>query len=97
MSPAAEKAADLLAPRCADCGEVVTATEEVANFGDLQYHLACRPRCEICRRRLEPGEGGWRAEGRVVSEPWGYGVRAERLWCPSCYGSAPRDEPKAAF
>lgn len=91
--------ADLLAARCAACRQVVHAGERIVSFGDLQFHdgSACRPACEMCASPLPPGSVGWRGEGHVVSEPWGYGVRPTRFLCPECLGSAPRDEPRAHF
>lgn len=87
----------LLAARCASCREVLPPDVPVVNHGDLQFHLACQPSCSICRRALQVGEGGWRSEGRVVSEPWGYAVRPTRFLCSDCLGTAPRDEPRGSF
>jgi len=95
MSSTSLKASELLAPRCADCREVVEASVPVVNHGDLQFHIGCSPRCNTCGRAMEPGEGGWRSEGRVVWEPWGYTVRLSRLWCEQCLGNATLGEPQA--
>ena len=87
---------DLLAARCAACRDVLADDLVIVNFGDLQFHLACRPSCSTCRRTLRPGEGGWRSDGHVVSEPWGYSVRPERFWCPECLGAVLRDAPRGS-
>lgn len=88
---------ELLAPRCGACGHVLGSGPATVNFGDLQYHPDCRPACDVCATPLEPGGVGWRSEGHVVSEPWGYRVCADGFWCPVCLGSAPRDEPRSSF
>lgn len=85
---------DLLASRCVACREVVRPDAEVVNHGDVLFHLVCQPSCATCGRALAPGDGGWRSEGRVVSEPWGYAVRPDHFWCPNCLGSVPRDPPR---
>ncbi len=91
------RAEDLLAPRCSGCRAALSADSPVVNFGDMQFHVDCGPACAICGRSLRPGEGGWRGEGKVVSEPWGYAIRPSSFWCPECLGEAPRDEPRASF
>lgn len=89
--------AEALAPRCGLCKGIVEQDEPALNFGDLLFHRGCSPRCATCGRPLYEGGAGWRSEGRVVSEPWGYSVYPERFWCPECLGSSPRDEPRAHF
>jgi hypothetical protein len=87
---------DLLAARCATCRDTLADDMVIVNFGDLQFHLDCRPACSTCGRALRPGEGGWRLEGHVVSEPWGYSVQPETFWCAECLGTALRDAPKGS-
>ena len=95
MSSTSAKLGELLAARCADCREVVDQHVPMVNHGDLQFHVACSPSCATCSRAMTPGEGGWRSEGRVVWEPWGYAVRPTRFWCPQCLGSSTLGEPQA--
>lgn len=93
-----ERLAEALAPRCAACRGVLPPEREVTDvvsFGDLLFHFGCRPRCATCPTELLPGAAGWRGEGRVVAEPWGWAVRPERFWCPACLGSATLDEPRS--
>lgn len=95
-SAAGRRLEHLLAPRCVACREVLPDDAPFVNFGDLQFHLDCRPACTTCARSLLPGEGGWRSEGRVVSEVWGYSVRPDHFWCPECLGMAPREAPRGS-
>ncbi len=88
---------DLLDPRCVGCQAPIAARTPIVNFGDMQFHPDCRPACATCGRVLRPGESGWRSEGRVVSEPWGYSVRPTAFWCPECLSGVPRDEPRSSF
>lgn len=90
-----ERLAELLAPRCATCRSVLDPGEPVTNHGDMQFHLECSPACAMCGTRLRRGEGGWRGEATVVSEPWGYGMRPLRFWCAACLGSSLRDPPRS--
>jgi hypothetical protein len=77
--------------RCAHCRAVVGEREITVNFGDLVFHPNCSPACAICSRPLGAGEAGWRFEGEVVSEPYGWSVRPTRFWCRECLAAAPRD------
>jgi hypothetical protein len=84
---------DLLASRCATCREVVDDREAVVNFGELIFHFGCSPGCNVCGRTLAAGEAGWRFEGEVVSEPFGWSVRPTRFWCRDCLDRSVRDRP----
>lgn len=95
-APTAGRFDTLLAARCAECREEVAECAPAVNFGDLQFHPGCRPTCCICGESLGGGEGGWRSEGQVISESWGYSVRPIRFWCPDCLGSVLRDRPRGS-
>jgi hypothetical protein len=86
-------ALDLLASRCASCRELVDERGLIVNFGELVFHLGCSPGCIVCGRTLGVGEAGWRFEGDVVSEPFGWSVRPTRFWCRHCLEQSIRDRP----
>lgn len=86
----------LLSARCSKCRDEVAEWAPVVNFGELQFHERCRPACCTCGDSLGSGEGGWRSEGYVVSETWGYSVRPVRFWCPDCLGTVLRDPPRGS-
>jgi len=86
-------ALDLLQPRCAGCREALHDAEAVVNFGELLFHFGCAPGCVTCGRVLGAGDAGWRFEGDVISEPFGWSVRPTRFWCHECLDRSARDRP----
>lgn len=77
---------DLLALRCSGCSAVLDDSRALVNHGDMVFHPACAPACDVCGRRLAPQDVAWRCEAEVVSRPWGYALQPVRFWCARCSG-----------
>lgn len=86
---------EFLLPRCTACRTPLASQSAVVNHGDMVFHAACAPSCEVCGRHLGAHDAAWHCESEVVSESWGYSLRPTRLWCSHCWGTAPRDDPPA--
>ncbi len=80
---------------CATCSGAVSDDGSVV-LGDLVFHSACVPTCEVCGASLAPEiQSDWSYQVLVVSSPFGYEQVPYGYRCVACQETWLTDEPPA--
>ncbi len=81
---------------CACCARQLAGDANTAVLGDLSFHAACVPRCELCGGSLAASiAADWSYQVLVVSSPYGYEQVPYEYRCAACRESTLLGEPSA--
>ncbi|MBI4491872.1 MAG: hypothetical protein HY690_03660 [Chloroflexi bacterium] len=81
---------------CGSCAGPLDDAATTVALGDLYFHAACTPNCEVCGCRLGPElEVDWSYQAHVVSSLVGYDRLPFHHVCAPCLEASLMDEPSA--